>query len=89
MNAATLEAFRQIADAMQPEPTDWEWIGPHMSQRMFRITRERAEAYAQRHGGTARRMPTNAEREQAILRMLDENRAYQRYRQQAPIDPRD
>jgi hypothetical protein len=53
MNTATLLAFRAIADAMQTEPTDWQWIGPHMSQRMFGITEQRARAYAARHGGEA------------------------------------
>jgi hypothetical protein len=35
---------------------DWQWIGPHLSQRMFGITQERAEAYAARHGGEAKPM---------------------------------
>lgn len=56
MTNAQLEGFRAIAAAMQTEPADWEWIGPHMSQRMFGITRERAEAFAKAHGGTARPM---------------------------------
>jgi hypothetical protein len=56
MNLSTLTAFREIAASMQTEATDWQWIGPHMSQRMFGITRERAEAYAQRHGGKAEKM---------------------------------
>lgn len=56
MTNATLQAFRDIAAAMQTKPTDWEWIAPHMSQRMFGITQQRAEEYAQRHGGTARKM---------------------------------
>jgi hypothetical protein len=56
MNNAQIEAFRQIAAAMQGEAADWQWIGPYMSQRMFGITRKRAEAYAARHGGEARRM---------------------------------
>lgn len=60
MNATTLQAFREIHDAMQAEPTDWQWVGPHMSQRMFGITRTRAEAYATRHGGIAQ--PMNAEK---------------------------
>lgn len=51
-----LSLCRTLADSMQTEPTDWEWIGPHMSQRMFGITRTRAEAYAQRHGGVAQKM---------------------------------
>ena len=56
MNETTLQGFRALADAMTPEPKDWEWIGEHMSQRMFGITRERAEGYAARHGGSARLM---------------------------------
>ena len=56
MTDATLQAFRTIAESMQSSPADWQWIGPHLSQRMFGITRERAEAYAQRHGGTAEPM---------------------------------
>jgi copper oxidase (laccase) domain-containing protein len=56
VNNAQLDAFRQIAAAMQTAPTDWQWIGPHMSQRMFGITQERAEAFAARHGGKAERM---------------------------------
>ena len=56
MTENTLQAFRDIAAQMNPGPQDWEWIGPHLSQRMFGITRERAEAYAARHGGTARKM---------------------------------
>lgn len=56
MNASTLLAFRAIAEAMQNEPTDWQWIGPHMSQRMFGITETRAKAYAARHGGVAEQM---------------------------------
>jgi len=57
MNTATLLAFRAIAESMQTEPTTWQWIGPHMSQRMFGITETRAKAYAARHGGVAREMP--------------------------------
>lgn len=57
MNDATLNAFRNIADAMAgPEPRTWEWIGVHMSQRMFRITQTRAEEYARQFGGVARPM---------------------------------
>lgn len=59
MNDSTLAAFREIADAMIGR-ADWEWIGPHASQRMFGITRERAEAFAARHGGTARAMESAA-----------------------------
>lgn len=55
MNDSTLTAFRAIADTMIGR-ADWQWIGPFMSQRMFGITRERAEAYAARHGGEAKRM---------------------------------
>lgn len=56
MNDATLEAFRRIADAMQSAPQNWEWVGKHMSQRIFGITEQRAKAYAARHGGVARQM---------------------------------
>ena len=57
MNDATLEAFRQIADAMQgTEPRDWQWIGKWMSQRMFGITEKRAKQYAAAHGGEAKKM---------------------------------
>lgn len=57
MTDATLMMFREIAAAMAgPEPRDWQWIGPHMSQRMFGITEKRAKEYAERHGGAARRM---------------------------------
>lgn len=57
MNNATLHAFRQIADAMSGDaPKTWEWVGPHASQRMFGITRERAERFARQFGGVARRM---------------------------------
>lgn len=56
MTTAQLLAFRAIADAMQTATTDWQWIGPHMSQRMFGITEQRATAYAARHGGEARKM---------------------------------
>ncbi len=58
MTHATLLAFRAIADAMQDAPTNWQWIGPHMSQRMFGITEQRARYYAARHGGEAREMDT-------------------------------
>ena len=56
MKHANLEAFRAIAASMQSEPTDWQWIGQHMSQRMFGITEARAKAYADRHGGTAKKI---------------------------------
>jgi hypothetical protein len=56
MTPATLHQFRALAAAMTAEPTDWQWIGPHLSQRLFGITRARAEAYAARHGGDARKM---------------------------------
>jgi len=56
VNNAQLQAFRDIAAAMQTEPTDWQWIGRHMSQRMFGITERRAKEYAERHGGKAERM---------------------------------
>jgi len=56
MTEFQLMQFRAIADAMQTEPTDWQWIGEHLSQRMFGITEQRAKAYAARHGGVARKM---------------------------------
>ena len=56
MNSATLQMFRQISEEMQTEPTNWEWIGEHMSQRMFGITEARATQFAANHGGTAKRM---------------------------------
>ena len=61
MNDATLTAFRNLADAMLGTDRDWGWIGAHVSQRMFGITRARAEEYAKRHGGTARKMTTYKE----------------------------
>jgi hypothetical protein len=46
-----------LANALAgPEPQDWQWIGPHMSQRMFGITERRARNYAARHGGVASRI---------------------------------
>ena len=45
MTDSSLQAFRDIADQMIGK-ADWEWVGPHMSQRMFGITQERAEGYA-------------------------------------------
>lgn len=60
MTDATLTAFRAIAAAMIG-PADWQWIGPHMSQRMFGITRERAEGYAKAHGGKAEPMTKAAQ----------------------------
>lgn len=56
MHNATLQAFRNIAAAMQPAPQDWQWIGKHLSQRMFGITEQRAKQYALSHGGVAQRM---------------------------------
>ena len=57
MKDTELAHFRLLADAMRgDEPADWQWIGPHMSQRMFGITEKRARAYAERHGGTAAKM---------------------------------
>jgi len=57
MNNAQLLAFQRFAAALAgDEPQDWQWIGPHMSQRMFGITERRARDYAERHGGTAAKM---------------------------------
>jgi hypothetical protein len=41
---------------MQSAPADWQWVGRWESQRMFGITEARARAYAERHGGEARKM---------------------------------
>lgn len=60
MNAAALDNFRRIAADMIGR-ADWQWIGPHASQRHFGITRERAEAFAARHGGEAREMAPASE----------------------------
>jgi hypothetical protein len=54
VNENTLVAFRQIAAEMHPEPHDWQWIGQHMSQRMFGITEKRAKDYAKKYGGEAK-----------------------------------
>ena len=57
MDNATLSHFRKLADIMQgDEARDWQWVGRWESQRMFGITEKRARGYAERHGGTARRM---------------------------------
>ena len=56
MNNVQLQAFRNIAAQMSKGPTDWQWIGPHMSQRMFGITAVRAKRYAARFGGNAKLM---------------------------------
>lgn len=55
MNDTTLQGFRMIAAAMIGE-ANWQWVGPHMSQRMFGITEKRAKEYAERHGGKAEEM---------------------------------
>jgi hypothetical protein len=56
MNNATLEAFRSIAAQMQDGAQDWQWIGKHLSQRMFGISQKRAQEYASRFGGEAKQM---------------------------------
>ena len=56
MNDAALLHFRSLAAWLNAEPTDWQWIGAHMSQRMFGITEALAKAYAERHGGVASKM---------------------------------
>lgn len=53
MNYAVLAQFQAYAEAMNPEPANWQWIGQHMSQRLFGITEKRAKAYATTHGGIA------------------------------------
>ena len=56
MTNATLEGFRRLAEAMLPEKRNWQWIGPHMSQRYFGITKEKAIECALRYGGNAQEM---------------------------------
>lgn len=57
MTNITLIEFRQMAEILAgPAIQNWQWIGPHMSQRMFGITEQRAKDYAARHGGIARQM---------------------------------
>lgn len=57
MNDAALLAFRAIAAQMQAgTPQNWQWIGKHMSQRMFGISEERARKYVEIFGGEAKRM---------------------------------
>jgi hypothetical protein len=57
MTNATLTAFRSIADQLMGDsPRDWQWIGKHMSQRMFGISEQRAKEYAARYGGEAKKM---------------------------------
>lgn len=55
MNEATLTGFRAIAEAMGIRDEGWEWIGEHLSQRMFGITEARAKEYAAKFGGVARK----------------------------------
>ena len=62
MNEAVLSHFRTLAEAMAgPEPQTWQWVGKHMSQRMFRISEKRAKEYAARHGGEAMQMVAQPE----------------------------
>lgn len=56
MNDQLLHSFRELAENMRLAPATWQWIGPHMSQRMFGITEAQAKAYAERHGGLASKM---------------------------------
>jgi hypothetical protein len=56
MTDATLLHFRSLAETLSDEPQNWQWVGPHLSQRMFGISERRARAYADRHGGVAREM---------------------------------
>lgn len=56
MTNAALEQFRSLAEAMNPEPKDWQWVGRWESQRMFGITEARAKEYAAAYGGEARRI---------------------------------
>jgi hypothetical protein len=55
---ALSEFHAALASALAgSEAQDWQWIGIHMSQRMFGISESRARAYAERHGGIAQKMP--------------------------------
>ena len=60
MTGTTLYELRELAEAMRdardPGPTTWEWIGEHMSQRMFNLTEARATWFATFYGGMAQRM---------------------------------
>ena len=56
MNDAQLEAFRLIAQAMNNEPTDWQYNGQYISQQLVGITRTKAESLVSRYGGIARQM---------------------------------
>lgn len=52
-----LNNIRNIAEQMlPPKENNWQWIGEHMSQRMFGISEKRAKAYAEKHGGEAKEM---------------------------------
>lgn len=55
VNENTLAGFRQIAEDMGCNG-DWQWVGAHMSQRMFGITEQRAKEYARKYGGEAKVM---------------------------------
>ena len=65
MNDATLQSFRDLAAAMTTEPQTWQWVGAHMSQRMFGITERRAKDYAARFGGAASPMALVEETDEA------------------------
>jgi hypothetical protein len=56
MNNAQIEGFRMIASQMGIKEEKWQWIGKHMSQRMFGISEQRAKDYAKKHGGEAKQM---------------------------------
>lgn len=53
---ALLSYMRQLALEMHEGRANWQWIGRHMSQRMFGITEHRAKYYASAFGGEAREM---------------------------------
>lgn len=61
-----LHGFRKLYEAMAGAPTDWQWVGKHMSQHMFGITQERAEAYARLYGGEAKQMTRDALNEENL-----------------------
>jgi hypothetical protein len=51
-----LRDLRAIANLVLGDRT-WQWIGPHMSQRMFAITEAHAKNNVARYGGFAQKMP--------------------------------
>tara|TARA_R100001143_G_C3356007_1_gene132380 strand:+ start:1925 stop:2122 length:198 start_codon:yes stop_codon:yes gene_type:complete len=57
---AILGSLRETAREMGIKEGKWKWIGPHMSQRHFGITKEHAQSLAKRYGGEASLMEEGA-----------------------------